>query len=314
MLLTVLVSPSMAAPTGVRVCRFADTRIAESSGIAASTKGDVLWTHNDSGDTARFFAVDPRSCITRASYRLDLPQLPIPGIGTVTSFDWEDMARGTAQDGTAVLMFGDIGDNYQIRADGVTVYEVAEPAPRSTTPLIEMPVAVRGVHQLLYPSGPHDAETLLCLPDGRLVIVTKDRDLTGAYTGHSEVYATKGRPGAAPEVLHKVADLDVTALPGVAATDPSALALTAGDASRDGRRIVLRTYTTAYEYSIRGNLAATFASQPRVVRLLRSKQGEGIAYDPAGNRFWTSSEGAGIGKDAASGVIDQYQLRPAKPR
>jgi hypothetical protein len=274
----------------------------------------VLWTHNDSGDTARFFAVDPRSCVTRASYRLDLPEIPIPGIGTATSFDWEDMARGTAADGTPVLLFADIGDNYQIRADGVTVYEVAEPAARSAHPQVETSVAVRAVHQLVYPSGPHDAETLLSMPDGRLVIVTKDRDVAGAYTGHSEVYATAARPGAAPELLRKVADLDVTALPGVKASDSSQLAVTAGDVSRDGRRIVIRTYTTAYEYTVRGSLAAAFGSKPQVIRLLPSKQGEGIAYDPTGRVVWTSSEGSGTGKDPASGVVDQYRLRSAPGR
>ena len=42
---------------------FRDPQIAESSGIVASaTRDDVFFTHNDSGDTARFFAVDRYGC------------------------------------------------------------------------------------------------------------------------------------------------------------------------------------------------------------------------------------------------------------
>lgn len=303
-------SAAVAGPPGERVCRFADDRISESSGLATSTDGSALWTHNDSGDTARFFSVDPESCATRATYRLDLPEVPVPGVGTATSFDWEDMARGTAADGSPVLLFGDIGDNYEIRAGGTTVYEVLEPAPSAADPAAETPVPVRAVYQLVYPSGPHDAETLLALPDGRLVVVTKDRDMTGAYTGHSEVYATTARPSPGPNALEKVADLDVTALPGVDATDSGQLALTAGDVTRDGSRLVVRSYTTAYEYSVRGgDLTAAFRTAPTVLPLLASKQGEGIAYDVSGRTVWTSSEGVGTSTDASSGVVDTYRLK-----
>ena len=254
--LLALALPVAAAPapyTATRVCRFADERIGESSGLAVSTRGDALWTHNDSGDVARFFAVDPRTCATTASYALDLPQVGAAG-EYATSFDWEDMARATV-DGTPVLLLADIGDNYQVRAAGVTVYEVAEPPVRTATPTTDVALPVRAVHQLVYPSGPHDAESLAALPDGRLLVVTKDRDVTGAYTGHSEVFVS----GTVP-LLTEVADLDVTALPGAFASDPDSIAISGADVTRDGSRLVVRTYRTAYVYDLRRGLAEARAS------------------------------------------------------
>ena len=101
----------------------------------------------------------------------------MPGLGSATAIDWEDMARGRAADGTSVLCLADIGDNYQVRSAGVTVYEVAEPTGGARrVPTAAQPVAARrAAHQLVYPDGPHDAETIIALPSGRLLVATKNR-------------------------------------------------------------------------------------------------------------------------------------------
>src|SRR4051812_38520627 len=96
-LLAVAVLPAgaSAAPTPLFTLR--DPQIAESSGIAAtSARDDVVFTHNDSGNTARFFAVDPYGCT--------IGVFTAPG---VTATDWEDMARGPGRS----LWLGDVGDN-----------------------------------------------------------------------------------------------------------------------------------------------------------------------------------------------------------
>lgn len=93
------------------MCHLQDPRITESSGVAAGP--GVLWTHNDSGDSARFFALD-RRCRTLATYSV---------VGARAT-DWEDMARGAG-----ALWFGDIGDNASTRS-GVVVYRVPEPRTR----------------------------------------------------------------------------------------------------------------------------------------------------------------------------------------
>ena len=47
-----------AAVSSTLLFNFADSRITESSGLGTSSYGDgIVYTHNDSGDTARFFAV-----------------------------------------------------------------------------------------------------------------------------------------------------------------------------------------------------------------------------------------------------------------
>src|SRR3954466_4341011 len=87
---------------GARTCRFTDARIGESSGLASASFSDTaLWTHNDSGDTGRFFLVDTPSCHTVASYSISVPptvQEPDSGEST-TNLDIEDMARGRTADG-----------------------------------------------------------------------------------------------------------------------------------------------------------------------------------------------------------------------
>ena len=83
---------------------FADPRITESSGLATSSTGELVYTHNDSGDEGRFFAVGPDGR-TRTAY-------VVPG---VEPRDWEDMARGPDEQGRSSLWLGDIGDNNAVR-------------------------------------------------------------------------------------------------------------------------------------------------------------------------------------------------------
>lgn len=94
-------------------CLLSDPRITESSGVASASWADgVIWTHNDSGDEPRFYAVNTGTCTVMAVYDVTGAQ----------AVDWEDMTRS----GTS-LHFGDIGDNDARRAS-VTVYDVPEPA------------------------------------------------------------------------------------------------------------------------------------------------------------------------------------------
>jgi hypothetical protein len=302
---------------GTRVCRFADPRIAESSGLAsASFSETALWTHNDSGDTGRFFLVDTPTCRTVASYAISVPptvQEPDSGEST-TNLDIEDMARGRTADGRPMLLVADIGDNQQARPAHV-VYELAEPDGHVTDPGVEQPVAPLAIHTFSYPGPAWDAESIAVLPDRRLVIVTKPRSTPDlAYTGHSEVYVSTAPmrdSGLDPLIVTKVADIDFPQLLGT--TSGEAIAATSADLTADGRRFVVRTYTTAFEWPVgpAGDLAAAVAQPPVVLPLLPTKQGEGIAYSRDGGALWTSSEGSGTDSNPASGVIDSY--RPTAP-
>ena len=73
----------------------------ESSGLVASRQNPgVLWVHNDSGDSARVFAIT-------VDGRL-LAEYTLPGASAV---DWEDISMGPGPGAGDHLYVGDIGDN-----------------------------------------------------------------------------------------------------------------------------------------------------------------------------------------------------------
>lgn len=308
--------PAQAYEPGRLLFTFSDSRITESSGLAASSRlNGVLFTHNDSGDDARFFAVDRRGA-TLTTYTIPGPR----------PSDWEDMARGPDETGASSLFFGDIGGNFP-RVDTV-VTRVAEPTPDPSV-LDATATTEAGVRfPLAYPDGPHDAEALLVHPvTGRLFIVTKAG--LGPTTGIAAVYAAPQplRPEAAggTNVLSRMGEVAITST----GTDPTfnvfgpagELAVTAGDIAPDGSRVVLRTYTDAYEYAVpAGDVAAAFApaNLPERTALPVTRQGEGITYTRDGRSLLVSSEKndqatAPVHLLAGDGVADPLGPEPAGP-
>lgn len=260
-----------------------DPRITESSGLATSSTGDLVYTHNDSGDEARVFAVGPDGR-TRTTYVL-------PG---VEPRDWEDMARGPDEQGRSSLWIGDIGDNNAVRDQGLLVHRVLEPQPSDQeTVTTEPPTSFR----LRYPDGPGDAETLLVHPTtGRLYLVTKP------LAGTARVYAApETLDPDGPNLLEQVAEAPtrITGTPGGPGIGGLANVLvTAGDISPDGSRVALRTYTDVYEWSVPGDdVAAAFDGEPTVTPLPEQRQGEGLAYTVDGEAVLVSTEGAGSAVD-----------------
>ncbi len=239
------------------LCALSDDRIDESSGLVVGQRSDRLFTHNDSGDSGRFFALD-RSCRTQATYTLT----------GVEARDWEDVARGPGQ----TLWFADIGDNSESRDGGVLVHRVREPddgTPETVTATS---------YRLRYEDGPHDAETLIVQPsDGRLLIITKT---LGSRAG---VYASDQplRAGGAANILRLVAEIAI----------PLA---TAGDISPDGSRVAVRNGVAAYEWDVSGgDVVEALAAEPVRIPLPASEQGESLTYDRDGRSLLVGSEGVG---------------------
>ena len=257
----------------------------EISGLAASRAQDVLWAHNDSGDTARVFAVG-----------LDGAALATYTLNGAEAVDWEDMAVGPGPDASATYLYlGDIGDNAAARPQ-VVVYRVPEPevSPAASSLTVDADAIA-----LTYPDGPHDAETLLVDPvTGDLFIVTKD--ITG---GPSGLYrASAASLGAPPVTLERVATIDFAALtpqqtiPAGAPPLPSGLPKvpTGGDISPDGSRIAVRTYGTVWVWqrSSGSSVADAFAAAPCEGPSALEPQGEAIAFLPNSAGYVTASEGA----------------------
>jgi hypothetical protein len=187
---------------------FRDARIRESSGIETSVKfRKILYTHNDSGDSARFFAIGPNGQ-TRAVYTL-------PG---AVNHDWEDMSQGPNR----TLWLGDIGNNAG-RDGTISVYRVKEPKrPHS-----------RSVHwtqfDFRYEDGGHNAESMMVNPvTGDLYIVSKDLDDNVIYKADRPFSRTHAN------VLRRVSAMNVVGK------------TTGADFTSNGKRFVIRTYGVAY--------------------------------------------------------------------
>jgi hypothetical protein len=206
----------------VVAARLADPRIIESSGLALSRRHPgVVWTHNDSGDQARLFAVgsDGR---TRAV-------LTLAGVG---ARDWEAVAAGRDDRGRPALFAGDIGDNNGVWPE-VAVYRVTEPAVLrdATVP------AVR--YRLRYADGPRDAEALLIDPrSNRLYVATKAQIGGGLYQAPSHLDPT------GINVLHHIARVPPV--------------VTDGAFLPSGRGFVLRDYQRAHVYTGPGRRVGSF--------------------------------------------------------
>jgi hypothetical protein len=215
-----------------------DDEIIESSGLV--DRGSVVYTNNDSGDAAVVYGLDPRTgrTVSRTTYA--------PSVTDV-----EDIAPGSH----GTLWAGDTGDNRRNR-DHIDVYHLHRLGGHHR--------AVR--YPLVYPDGPHDAETLLVQPRSQhLYVVTKS-----AFGGTVYVAPRKLRAGGQPNRLRAFARV-------------SGL-VTDGTFYPDGRHVLLRTYGTASVYSFPGfGLIGT-------VRLPPQPQGEGISVGPHG-RVLVSSEG-----------------------
>jgi hypothetical protein len=241
----------------------------EISGLVASrTHRGVLWVHNDSGDSARLFAL-------RDSGEL-LLELRLLGAGAV---DIEDVAIGPGpESGKQYLYLADIGDNLA-RRKRVFIYRVEEPAE-----LAQGVVLTARAHQLevTYQDGPRDAESLLSDPaTGDLYIVSKasffssDDAAVGVYrVEHASLAASK-----------------------VSARRMAAVAMgpaTAGDIAPDGTLIALRNYETLRFWRRTPGQPITDAlGHPACPMPLADgdEQGEALGFAADGKGYYTISEG-----------------------
>jgi hypothetical protein len=202
--------------------RLEDPRIYESSGLALSRRHQaVVWTHNDSGDEARLFAVGPEG--------RTLATLTLAG---VEARDWEALAAGHDDRGRPALFVGDIGDNQGVWPD-VSVYRVAEPAQ-----LRDATVAAAR-YRLRYADGSHNAEALLVDPrSNRLYVATKEEAGGGLYRAPSPLRTDQ------LNILHRVASVPPV--------------ITDGAFAPNGRLFVLRDYQGAHVYRAPGRRIGSF--------------------------------------------------------
>jgi hypothetical protein len=238
--------------------------IREASGIVASRQNPgVLWVHNDSGDSARVFAINEKGEF-----------LGTCTIGGATARDWEDIAVGPGPDpNQQYLYIGDIGDN-QGKYPDVTVYRAPEPKVSPTTPFGRMTIGPADAIRLTYPGGPRDAETLLVDPLTRDLFIVSKREL------FSKVYQA-----SYPQSTTQRTEMTQVA------TLPWGFAV-AGDVSPDGRRVIVRgMFSASLWVRPPGEpLWRAFSGKQTQLSLMHEPQGEGICFDARGAGYFTLGE------------------------
>ena len=239
--------------------------ITETSGIASSAihKG-AFYVHNDSGDTARFFATNANG-----------DDLGTFNVTNASAVDWEDMARGPCADPKqSCLYFGDIGDNLERRSEYV-VYRVPEPAKlgAGTTSL------TAEAFPFAYPDGSQNAEALMVHPTtGAVFIVTKAMrqaklyELPQPLDGSSRANAILRGNVTVPDLVPLVTAADFDG----------------------GGGVFLRTYINVWYYPAKanGSVPQAMAETPCAIPAPSETQGEAIAWVPGGF-FRTLGEGTG---------------------
>jgi hypothetical protein len=256
------------APAGLRygkprfVCNLANRQVDESSGMACSRRSPgVFWTHNDSGDRARLFALDMKG----------------RHLGTCTVLgalnrDWEDLASFSIA-GKHYLLICDTGDNDRARTF-VTLHLVEEPAIEPGRKPFEAKVRpVQTVH-FTYDDGPQDCESVAVDPTTKTVYLVAKR-------GRRTVYELPlpNQVVAKALVAKSIGRLSIWQT-------------TAMDISPDGLRAVVLTYLYAYEYRRRPGekWADAFARPGRRLPTPGRRQGESICYGADGKTLYLTSE------------------------
>lgn len=242
--------------------------IGESSGIALSTRdAQVVWTHNDSGDRARVFALNRIGKL--------VAEVHVDG---AKSLDWEDMCS-FERNGQHWLAVGDVGDN-DVRRKSVVIYVIEEPQlPDRVKGRLNAKVAME--LNVRYPDGPLNCEALAYDPlQEKFVLCSKETFRTRLF----EVKMPK-EPGRHEIVAEQ---FGVLAVPIV----------TGADISRDGQRLILATYgpggllqrTAASGGSdAKWNTADTHLF--RAVELPARRQGESVCFDLIPDSLILTSEG-----------------------
>lgn len=233
-----LVPASAAAADDGRPFVFRSPSITESSGLV--DLGGVMVTTNDSGNPSVLFTVSPVSGKT----------VGVTDFHTGTQ-DVEALAPG----GRGRVWVGDIGDN-EGKRKSISVLRVRVGFGR-----IE---AHPTVYRLAYPSGRHDAESLVRDRQGRLYVITKSVKGGTVYRAPLVLSSKRvNRLQAAGHVIEYATD---------AAMLPS------------GRHVIVRGPERASVYTFPAfKYIGSFV-------LPRQRQGEGISVGP-GRRIRLSSEG-----------------------
>lgn len=245
------------------LCELKSTIVTESSGLAVSpTRKDTFYTHNDSGDKPRFFRFSGKGEMTG--------EFSLSG---ATALDWEEMFA-VKLGGKSWIYLADCGDNAEKRPF-ITLYRVAEPTGASQA------LDKFDTFKITYPDGAHNCEGVFPDPKtGDVYFVTK------VPLGKSSVYRVNN-PAKSGDYKAQFLGNYTFNTGGM-----NGMMVTGAAVSPDGKHVIVRTYTGAVEFAVKGEFGDWWQQPGTAVKLAKEKQGEAICYGQDGRSLYTSSEGA----------------------
>ncbi|RIL08779.1 MAG: hypothetical protein DCC75_08060, partial [Proteobacteria bacterium] len=277
-------------------------RLVEVSGLVASRRHPgIYWAHNDSGDGARIFAFYIRCNQVRSLGYYNVS-------GNPGAVDWEDISIGPGPDTATAnrdwIYLADVGNNSGNRNFGTSnslrIVRFPEPnitvptADPSTTPDLVGTTEV-GSTQILpfsYSDGiQYDVESFAVHPsNGRMYLLTKR--IVAVASG--EMFALNlNDPKWVPAVGINWNNLNKASPDHLLPPNPNPTYYTAMDISPDGTRLAIRTYSTAYIFTM--NQGGVFENMWNSVvpdqNHVGEHQGEAIAFSYDGEFLFTASEG-----------------------
>ena len=265
---------------GVAVGTPAYSGLTEISGVAASRANeDVLWVHNDSGDTPRLFALSTEG-----------DHLGVYNLLGASAVDWEDIAIGPGPEVDVDYLYVSDSGNNGLGRTSLTVYRVPEPFVDAGQSPVTVDLAGVDALPMRYPGAPtkvFDAETVFVDPVNEdIYLVTRDRgDLDG---GTSFVFRCP-----APHQAGQMATLEQVA--GVVVGTGTPNMVTGGDVSPLRNEILIRTRSQMRLWTVNEDepFGQALGRAPCMMPLVSEPQGEAVAFAPYGNAYYTVSEKAG---------------------
>jgi hypothetical protein len=251
--------------------------IDEMSGIVRSRRHpDIFWVHNDSGDSARIFAIrsDGSSVLPTFSKFSRYGDAPEEGKQQWEGFevlyadhvDWEDIALDQNY-----LYLADVGNNLNARKN-LVIYAVSEIDPTaSTRSAVVQKWPVHYPEQQEFPPGNwhYDSESLFT-SDAQLYLITKHRQTgsMGTFEAGANLYRLDTRHTDQSNALTLV---DSTAL---------ITAATGADVSPNGQTLAVISYEDLFLFDKPATGDAWLSSTHRRIPLDRSvtRQAEAVAW------------------------------------
>jgi hypothetical protein len=171
--------PELPGNFSIRQVRRLPSLVIESSGVLALSN-NILWTHNDSGNTPDLFRIDTMGQITRTLR-----------ISNVQNNDWEDLAI----DPQGRFYICDTGNNNNNRTN-LAIYRIPNPETISGNTVTAEIIGYSFQDQTAFPPPQnqrhYDVEGVIWRNDS-LFMFTKDR--SSPFEGTTRLYAIPAQPG-----------------------------------------------------------------------------------------------------------------------